>query len=289
MAAKKAKKSTGTRRSNTRLVKKGKGFLRNVLKKLAIIVAVLTAVLWSAAWFFLSDADLKTSNYVYASVMDGTAKAGFRVEDFLVEGIDHTDPDLLLSLVNIGKDDPIFMFNPDNAKEQIRKINWVKDVHVERRLPDTIYIQVIERKPMALWHNGQKLTLIDYEGKEIDNVNLKAFSDLIMVKGAGAPSQVEELVRMLRAEDGIFKKLDHARFVDKRRWDLYLKDKKIVKMPQNDFALALRRLAQKQEKDNILDKDITIIDLRDPERFIVRTELGKVQEYKMSLGEGIPL
>jgi len=289
MVARKQTKSRGTRRSSLRRYKSSKGFLRNILKKAAAIVTIMVAVLWSGAWFFLSDADENTSNYIYASVMDATARAGFRVENFLVEGIDQTDPDLLLSLVNIGKGDPIFMFNPKNAKEQIGKINWVKDVHVERRLPDTLFISVTERKPMALWHNGIKLVLIDREGSVIDNVNLKDFSDLVMIKGVGAPENVKTLIEVISAEPEIAERIDHAKYIDNRRWNLHFKDKKLVKMPEQDLGLALRRLAQKQEEEAILDKEITLIDLRDSKRFIVRTELGKVQEYKMSSGEGVSL
>lgn len=289
MAARKNTKSKGTRRSNLRRGKSGKGYLRNILKKAAVVAGVLAVTLWSSAWFFLSDADDVTSSYVYASVMEGTARAGFRVENFLVEGINHTDPDLLLSLVNIGKGDPIFMFNPENAKEQIGKINWVRDAHVERRLPDTIYIHVTERKPLALWHDGTKLVLVDKDGGVINNVNLKEFSGLIMVKGVGAPENVKALIELIGAEPNIAERLDHAKYVDNRRWNLHFKDKKLAKMPENDLGLALRRLAQKQSEDSILDKDITLIDLRDSSRFIVRTQLGKVQEYKISSGEGVSL
>ena len=47
----------------------------------------------------------------------------------------------------------------------------------------------------------------------------------------------------LSAEELLYKRVDHARFIEQRRWDLIL-DKDIqVKLPENDVGLALRRLA----------------------------------------------
>ena len=41
---------------------------------------------------------------------------------------------------------------------------WVKDARVSRRLPDTLVIDIVERKPAALWQNEGRLALIDCRG-----------------------------------------------------------------------------------------------------------------------------
>ena len=58
-----------------------------------------------------------------------------------------------------------------------------------------------------------------------------------------------------------------------------------MKLPEDDVALALRRLSKAQEDDNLLDKELISIDLRDPMRMIIRTRPGAVHEYKSSASQ----
>ncbi|MGB3214751.1 MAG: cell division protein FtsQ/DivIB, partial [Alphaproteobacteria bacterium] len=79
-------------------------------------------------------------------------------------------------------------------------------------------------------------------------------------------------------------RVDNAQLIENRRWNLLLKSGAVVKLPESDVGLALRTLALSQEKEQIMDWDISAIDLRDPGRIIFRTKLGKVREYKTGLG-----
>lgn len=54
-------------------------------------------------------------------------------------------------------------------------------------------------------------------------------------------------------------------------------------MPESDLGLNLRRLAQVQEENGLLDQDITAVDMRESDRISIRTKPGQVQEYKASL------
>ena len=41
---------------------------------------------------------------------------------------------------------------------------------MSRRFPDTLVIDIVERKPAALWQDEDRLTLIDAEGVVLDRV-----------------------------------------------------------------------------------------------------------------------
>src|SRR3546814_9628127 len=63
----------------------------------------------------------------------------------------------LLAALGIGRGEPILRFDPDAAHEAILALPWVKTASVERRLPDTIFVRIEERRPMALWQNERQL------------------------------------------------------------------------------------------------------------------------------------
>lgn len=210
-----------------------------------------------------------------------SADAGFNVQNILVEGRVHTDSDVLLGIVNVQKGDPLFSFDPQNAKELIQRISWVKSVQVERRFPDTVYIGITERVPLALWQKDKKLFLIDEDGAVLTDYGLKRFSDLMMVVGDDAPPKAKTLLDDLRAEPLLAGRIETAERVGERRWNLKTKEGMLIKLPAEDVGLALRRLAIAQEQDDLFGKSLQHIDLRKPDRIIVQSAPGQVQEFNI--------
>lgn len=262
--------------------KRRKGFMALVfpwLRRFGIALASLTIFAWAGAWFFMSDADTKTSDWVWEKTLDGTVALGFTVDNILVEGRVHTDPDVLKAIINTQKGDPLFGFDPKAAQMQIERITWVDTAHVERRFPGTLYIGLRERKPLALWQNDKKLNLLDQHGAVINAGSLMPFKDLIIVTGEESATEAPALIFNLMAEPEVLKNTESVMWISKRRWDLKLKNGMIVKLPEDDLELALRRLALKQEQDKMMEKDLKIIDLRDQSRIVVQTKPGAVQDH----------
>ena len=272
----------GTRKS-TYVNKRRKGIRARIFpwfKRFGLTLGIVGAVMWLAAWFFMSDADTLTADWANNKIVNATASLGFEVENILIEGRVHTDPAILKAIINVRKGDPLFAFDPVSAKEGIEKIAWVESAHVQRRLPDTLYIKLNERKPLALWQKDKKLKVIDTNGEVIPMRNLDGFSNLVIVLGEKAPEHTAELFQILIGEPEIFMNIESAGLIAERRWDIIMKNDVRIKLPENDVALALSRLAKAQGEDKILDKDVMAIDLRDPERMIVRTNPGASQEYQ---------
>ena len=287
MATKKSNKSKGTRKSTMvqkrkKNTKKSQGV--NVPKKIVITLFLLVSMAWATGWFVLSDAPARLSEAVSNKTLDITAKSGFKVENILVEGRKYSDVDALMAVINVGKGDPILSFNPVEAKEQIERIGWVKSAHVERRLPDTIYIRLVERTPIALWRHDAALSLVDNQGNIITNESLASFKDLPMVIGRNAPEKTMKLMASLDKVPELSKELDYAELIDDRRWNLFLRDKKLIKLPEKNHEEALEHIMQRHKEDKILSKKaITEIDARYKGRLIVQTKLGTVQDYKSNI------
>lgn len=209
-----------------------------------------------------------------------TAGAGFTVRNIMVEGRKNADVDTIRAIVNVEKGDPLFAFKPSQAKEMLEKISWVRNAQVERRLPDTIYIHIEERQPLALWQHDGALNVIDDEGVVLTDRHPENFRELPLVVGEGAPEHAANLLTMLDAEPDVARRMDAAIFVSNRRWDLKLRNGTLVKLPEDEIGFALTRLVKTHRQDDLMDKDLTAIDLREGDRITVRTKPGAVQEYK---------
>jgi cell division protein FtsQ len=238
-------------------------------------LAALAACIVAAAglWLAGGGAD-KSGNWLQNRLYSASAQAGFTVQDVVVAGRARTDADTLRGLIGVRRGDPILAFRPDEARETLKRVSWIKDAEVERRLPHTIYIRLTERRPLAVWQNKHKLRLIDADGVTLGDDLNKGGAGLLLVVGDDAPQNAAALIGLLDAEPALRARVDAASRVGGRRWDLRLKNGISVRLPEKDTALALRRLAEAQLKDALLDKDIKSVDMREPDRIVVETAKG---------------
>jgi cell division protein FtsQ len=141
---------------------------------------------------------------------------------------------------------------------------------VRRVLPDTIVVEIVERRPLALWQHDKKFALIDEEGQVIlrgDDVG--QFRHLMVVVGEDAPSNATALVRMLATEPDLMQRVKAAVRVGGRRWNVHLAQGIDVKLPEQDAEGAWRRLADYQRRYGVLEKQIRMVDLRLSDRLTV--------------------
>jgi cell division protein FtsQ len=258
------------------------------LKRFGLVSAGTIAVVWVGAWLVLSGALYDGARYV-RNGFDRTAAAhGYAVENILIEGRVNMDRAALKDLIGVQKGDPIFAFDPSDAQDVLSRTGWVKKARVERRLPDTIYVGLTERKPLALWQQKGKLRLIDDDGVTITDENLGTFADLMILVGEDVPDEARTFLDWVYGEPEIANRAESAVRVGGRRWDLYLRSpsgKIVVKLPEGDAAPSFRRLAAAQAREGLMDKAISEIDLREPDRITVRTrDVGEsaMQKIKAS-------
>ncbi len=278
------------RKKPTNSNKHRKGVLSVVLpmaKRYGIRLAILVFMGWVGLWAYFTDSHIKLGDWAENQVVMASASMGLKIENIYIEGRELADADVILALMNVQKGDPLFSVSPKDAQDLLTQIEWVRAAHVERRLPDTLFIRIEERQPIAFWQKDKVLHLVDRQGVMInDNENMARFKDLPIVLGEGAYKKAPEILKILSAYDVVFQRLESLSFISERRWDLNLSNDLTVKLPETGVSEALALLVDVQEKEAVLDKDIRHIDLREPGRIIVRTKPGGVQEYKASSGPG---
>jgi cell division protein FtsQ len=193
-----------------------------------------------------------------------------RVTEIHVDGRSNTPEALLSTALGVNVGDPILGFSVEAARQRIEALSWVKYVAVERRLPGTIYLEITERSPYAIWQNQGKFQLIDRAGDVVTNEDVAAFTDLPLVVGQGAPAHALEILTLVAAQPDIKSRVAAIVRVGERRWNLQLKNNVTVMLPEGHDQVALQRLADLQAKQQLLDRPLVFIDMRLPDRLAVR-------------------
>ena len=222
-------------------------------------------VLWSR-----SPSGQSALQYAADRMLDCTARFGLVVNDVRVEGRETTDPETILTALGAGPGTPILAVSPKRAKEQLEALPWVGSAVVERRLPDTLYVRLVERKPLALWQHSGKIELIDREGAVIPVSHLDRFAKLPLVVGDNAASHAAELLDILATEPDLAARVSAAIRVGDRRWNLRIDNAIDVLLPADSPASAWAQLANLERSSAILKRDVQVVDVRLPDRLVVR-------------------
>jgi len=244
-----------------------------LIRRLGLWIGVpvlLAGGLYAAAQMGRSPLGQSALQYAADRVVDGTARLGLVVTDIKVEGRETTDRETILAALGAGPGTPILAMSPTRAKEKLETLPWIRSAVVERRLPDTLYVRLVERKPLALWQHGGKLELIDHEGAVIPVARLDRFAKLPLVVGEGAPTHAAELLDMLATEPDLAARVSAAIRVGNRRWNLRIDNAIDVLLPTDAPAAAWAQLARLERSSAILKRDVQTVDVRLPDRLVVR-------------------
>ncbi|MBW8267875.1 cell division protein FtsQ/DivIB [Caldovatus aquaticus] len=199
-------------------------------------------------------------------------RAGWRVQAVILDGREHTPVEMIRAALGVSRGDPILGFSPEGAKERLETLAWVQRAHVERRLPGTIVVRLEERQPFAIWQHSGRFAVIDRAGHVVATEKLDQFGALPLVVGAGAERAAAALLDRLREQPELARRIQAAIRVGDRRWNLKLHNGTEILLPEGHEAAAIERLGELHRQHGLLDRPLAAIDLRLPDRLVVRQQ-----------------
>jgi cell division protein FtsQ len=195
----------------------------------------------------------------------------FKLVDVTVEGREYVEPAAILKALDVQLGQSLLAIDLQESRKRLEAIDWVENATVERRLPDTLYVTLKERRAVAIWQNGNEYTLIDRNGRTVRASRMPPGAEkLLLLGGAGAPEHVGELLLLLAYEPDVARQLRAAVWVGQRRWNLVLNNDVQIWLPEEDAVAALKRLAKLQADYRLLSREFGVVDLRLPDKLYLR-------------------
>ncbi len=238
-----------------------------------------------AMWSWKTNAMSRLLQLSSDAVYGLTVKAGYTVENLYLEGRNRTPLEEINKALDIDKKTPILRLPLDEIRTRLEKIESVKYAAIERALPDTLYVRVVEREPVALWQHQGKIALVDDNGVVMNGLDMTPYKSLPLIVGDDAPKHVTELLAMLLAQPDLAKRFAAAVWVGERRWNIKIKPSNNaedgaedieVRLPEKDSLAAWKHLAELQKKQQVLDRDIKVIDLRIDGRLFIKLPANEI-------------
>jgi len=247
----------------------------------AILALALLGV--ASTWVVETGWGIKALTMAKSTVIKTSIEFGLTVEEVLVTGRVKTARTDLLSALGVVRGAPILAYDFKAAKIRVEGLPWVKYARIERLLPDTLSVHLMERRPIALWQNKGIFSVIDEDGEVIATAQLSNYVNYIHVVGADAPNRVGGLLELLETQPNLKSKVAAAVRVGGRRWDLMMMNGINVRLPENGAPKALARLVAFETQSGVLERDVKVLDFRLPDRVIIRRAPHLVAKSKPPL------
>ena len=209
------------------------------------------------------------------------AEAGFMLETLEINGRNHTTHQELIDALKLQNGEPILSINLTEKRLQIEQLGWVESAYLERLLPSTLRLTIIERTPIALLQTTDGHQLIDDNGAIIMGAAPEAFTHLPVVSGKDAAKKANHLIEVLKTEPELFAEIWAIQHISKRRWNVHMKNGITIKLPENEPGFAWSRLARFEHRNHIIQRDLGVIDMRLKDQILIEPNLpirGKGQE-----------
>lgn len=274
------KRASAKRRPVPRIKIPSRGTL--MLAGVGFFAALTVAGGW---WMHSAGAFERAGLWLDETARDATAAAGFRVEGVFVDGRAETEARKILLALDIRIGDPILFVDPEEARQRLEALGWVRQAQVERRLPNTLIVRLQERKALAIWQRGGSFDLIDQDGAVIGTDGLSRYGHLLVVVGEGAEREAAHLIGLLEQEPALRNRLEAAVRVGERRWNLRFKGGIDVRLPELDVEGAVKRLAELDRQYDLIGADIRLIDLRQKDRMVVQPTHEAAERRRVGPGD----
>jgi len=189
------------------------------------------------------------------------AKSPLAIKQISISGQAVTSEKDILAALGISPSISMLNFDADAARTAIEALPAVSEATVRKVYPDHLYISIRERVPVARWRVDGVTYVIDPTGAKIGDDG-DDYPALPLVVGDSAGDDAMVMVRAMNQYPALKKGLVALSRIADRRWDMIYDSGVRVKLPEQGVAQALAQLTTLEQHFQVLERDVTVIDLR---------------------------
>ncbi len=168
---------------------------------------------------------------------------------------------------------PVSSFDLDLEALRARaaKFDPVARARVFVRPGGVLQVEVEERVPAVIVRGDEGLMLLDAGGHKVRPLAERMErADLPLIAGLGAGRVVAEALQLAQAAEPLDERLGGFVRVGERRWDVVLAGGQRILLPEQAAVAALDQAIALDQAQDLLSRDVTVLDLRHPRRPTLR-------------------
>ncbi|MBT8412351.1 MAG: cell division protein FtsQ/DivIB [Octadecabacter sp.] len=182
---------------------------------------------------------------------------------------------------------PVSSFDLDleEMRQTVEALPAVADVSLRVRPGGMLQVNVDQRQPVAVFRVPDGLRLIDQDGVLIQSITARADrSDLPLITGDGARDALDEGLELYSVAGPLAPRMRGVVRMGERRWDVILDNGQRILLPANGAVTAFDRVVAINEAQDLLERDVAVVDMRHPDRPTIRLNEQAVAHLRQISG-----
>lgn len=244
------------------------------------------SVVFFVAWWLSDQDNADTLNLKLSEMRQSIEeRPEFMVSLMAIEGASEPLAEDIREILPV--DMPVSSFHLDlpGLKATVEELSAVAQADVRVRAGGVLEIAVTERTPAMVWRTREGFELLDRDGHLVTELRPgDEIPRLPLIAGEGVPPFAAEALDLVAAAQPLEGRFLGLQRMGERRWDVVLNRNQRILLPEDDPIAALERVIALNSAQDLLGRDLSVVDMRQTNRPTIRMAERAVEELRRIRG-----
>ena len=185
----------------------------------------------------------------------------FPVKEIEIDNYSITKPKKIINELNYLLGKSILFIDKNNINLSIKKFDFIDEFKIKRIYPNTLKFIIEEKEPIAIFIDKKNTFYLTAKGETITFLDLKRFDNLPYV--IGKKDDFANFYLSLKKSNFEIEQVSSFQYFEVGRWDIVLKNKKVIKLPVENYLESINNFILLKNDKNFDDYQIFDYRIRD--------------------------
>tara|TARA_B110000971_G_scaffold215969_1_gene250273 strand:+ start:1218 stop:1886 length:669 start_codon:yes stop_codon:yes gene_type:complete len=164
----------------------------------------------------------------------------FPIKEILIENTFALDSIKLKNELEFLTNTSLFFLKKKEITKVTDKYDFISSIQIKKKYPNVLRVLIFENVPVVTEVDKKKRYYLTKKGKKIKYVDLKIFENLPII--FGNHKNFNSFYTKLENNNFDIDKIKAFYYFEAGRWDIALKDERIIKLPETNYENILKKV-----------------------------------------------
>ena len=201
----------------------------------------------------------------YNPKLNSISKFNLNIKKIIIQNNSIVSSEEIKKKLDFLNNTNLFLLNTKDISKNITEISFIESFTLKKVYPSTIKINIVEKKPIAIIHEKKIVNYISDKGELIKFRHLDMYKDLPTI--FGNHTKFYSLYKDLQNLEFPIEEISSFFYFESGRWDLLMYNNKVIKLPNKDYVLSIKKFMDLKNNTNI--QKYQIFDFRIKDQLIL--------------------
>ena len=201
----------------------------------------------------------------YNPKLNSISKFNLNIKKIIIQNNSIVSSEEIKKKLDFLSNTNLFFLNTKNISKNITEISFIESFTLKKVYPSTIKISIVEKKPIAIIRKKKIINYISDKGELIKFRHLDMYKDLPTI--FGNHTKFYSLYKDLQNLEFPIEEVSSFFYFESGRWDLLMYNNKVIKLPNKDYVLSIKKFMDLKNNTNI--QKYQIFDFRIKDQLIL--------------------